>query len=171
MYLGNVNIFLISSDVQAMMVLEYVNHRQMSLELGFLFHHVFSDADPEKHQCPGLNVVVKAATSLALCIQMFELSFFVQSVSLNIDMNLTRSVWMTRSSDLWIGLFLEQLQTRHPLSRSRSVTRAQQRENSKHTVWSKVRLQLKELGFTTYALTLRKSPNLLSTDSDLLTRT
>ena len=66
-----------------------------------------------------------------------------------------------RTVDRWqvtSGLFyLSRSRSERQLSRSRSVTRAQQRENSKHTVWSEVRLQLLELGFTTCSLTLRKS--------------
>ena len=44
--------------------------------LAFPIHHVFSDAGPRKHQCPGLNLVANAATSVALCKHVSALPFF-----------------------------------------------------------------------------------------------
>ena len=55
------------------------------------FHHVFSDAGPRKHQCPGLNSVAHVVTSLALCKQVSVLPSFVHSVCLNIDVNMILS--------------------------------------------------------------------------------
>ena len=55
------------------------------------FHHVFSDAGPKKHQCPRLNWIANAATSLVLCKQVSVLPFFVRSMSLNTDMNVILS--------------------------------------------------------------------------------
>ena len=46
----------------------------------------------KKHQCPGLNWVANAASSLALCEQMFfVLLFCVRAMSWNIDMDMTLS--------------------------------------------------------------------------------
>ena len=65
-------------------------------------------------------------------------------------------VWMTRSSDVWID----------------GRSHVHNNERTPNTLSGlKFDYKLKELRFTTYALTLRKSPHLLSTESDLLTRT
>ena len=109
MSLESDNLFFISSTVPATMALslripvesltlEYDNHLQCDtapLSLGLLdlpFHHVFSDAGPGKHHCPGLNWVANAAASLALCKQISVLPFFVHSMSLNIDMKYDRLI-------------------------------------------------------------------------------
>ena len=47
----------------------------------YAFQHVFSDADPGKNQCPGLNSVAISATSSAFCKQVS-----VFSMSLDMDM-------------------------------------------------------------------------------------
>ena len=83
-------------------------------------------------------------------------------------------VWMTRSSVLCndgkSGLFLQALQTRHPLSRSRSHTCATTTELQTHCLVSSLTATAKT-GIHYLCLTLKKSPHLLSPESDLLTRT
>ena len=80
------------------MALEYVNPSDCDTILfflrgfaGFPFNHLFSDAGSKKHQCPGLNWVANAATSLALCEQVSVSPFFFHSMSLIIDMNMIPS--------------------------------------------------------------------------------
>ena len=87
------------------MTLEYVKNLKcdvVPLSLGVLglpFHHVFSDASPKKHQCPGLKLAAHAATSLAQCKQISVLPFLMHSVSWleSIDMSVNRS-----TKDVWI---------------------------------------------------------------------
>ena len=104
MFTENGNFFLLSSAVEATMVLSleisglsYVNPSAMrqffiffDVRWSFSFHHVFSDAGSTKHHCLGLNWAAYAATSLALCKQVSVLPFFVHSMSFNKDMNMIR---------------------------------------------------------------------------------
>ena len=108
MYQGGGDCLLLSSTVQATVPLSLeisgekydtlnmstichatTSHDRCSLE--FSLHHVFSDAGPRKHQCPGFNWVANAETSVALCKQVSVLPFFVHSVSLNMDMDMISS--------------------------------------------------------------------------------
>ena len=56
--------------------------------VGFRSTTYFLTRASKKHQCPGLNWVPNAATSLALYKQVSASPFFVHSMSLNIDMNM-----------------------------------------------------------------------------------
>ena len=46
-----------------------------SVSLRSIDHDVFSDAGTKKHQCPGLNLVANATTSLALCGKVSVFAF------------------------------------------------------------------------------------------------
>ena len=122
----------------------------------------------------GTFLILRSASCNCSCTQKYRVSIcFVLGPALNrsvTEFAKELSLWIStfcvddvviRVVDRWqvtSGLFLEQLETRHPLSRSRSVTHVHMNRITQ-AVLCEFRLQLQRLGLTKYGMSLRKSPH------------